>query len=136
VSDENVQIVLAGLELWNQRRFEEALEFVHPDLEWRPGEIFLDMDEVYRGHDGLLRFWEEWALPFESVTLEPGRHASGGDEVVIEAHFVARGRHGTDVDLHVFQRYTMRDGKLARFEAYPTWDEALAAAGLDPKTAP
>jgi hypothetical protein len=37
MSDENLELILGGLELWNQRRFEEALELVHPDLEWRPG---------------------------------------------------------------------------------------------------
>ncbi|HEX2233657.1 MAG TPA: nuclear transport factor 2 family protein [Thermoleophilaceae bacterium] len=130
MSEDNLRIVLAGLKLWNQGRFEEALELVHPDLEWRPGELFIDVDEVYRGHEGLMRFWEEFMLPFESITLQPARRAAGGDEVVIEAHFFARGRHGTDVDVHAYQRYTMRDGKLARFEAYPTWDEAMAAAGL------
>jgi ketosteroid isomerase-like protein len=134
MSDENLELILGGLELWNQRRFEEALELVHPDLEWRPGPLFLDVDELYRGHEGLLRFWDEWALPFEWVTLEPGRRASGGDEVVIEAHFIARGRHGADVDVHVYQHYTIRDGKLARFAGYPTWEEAMAAAGLPPET--
>jgi ketosteroid isomerase-like protein len=133
VSDDNFAVVLRGVELWNAGDFEAALEFVHPDVEWRPGELFLDVDEVYHGHEGLLRFWDEWALPFESVTLEPGRHTSGGDEVVIEAHFIARGRHGADVDVHIYQRYTMRDRKLVRFEAYPTWEEAMAAAGLTPE---
>jgi hypothetical protein len=73
---------------------------------------------------------------FESVTLEPGRRTSGGDEVVIEAHFLARGRHGADVDIHAYQRYTLRDGKLVRFEAYPSWEEAIAASGLDLEPSP
>jgi hypothetical protein len=130
MSESNLQIVLGGLELWNQSRLEEALEVVHPDLVWVPGPLLPDVDDVYHGHEGLLRFWEEFAGGFESMTLEPVRRASGGDEVVIEAHFFARGRQGIDVDVTAYQRYTMRGGKLVRFQAYASWEEPLAAAGL------
>jgi ketosteroid isomerase-like protein len=130
MSEQNLAIILRGLELWNAGDFEQALELVHPDLEWRPGPLLLDVDQVYRGHEGLLRFWEEFASPFETAILEPARRVTGGDEVVVEAYFDARGREGVEVDVDAFQRYTVRDGKLARFQAYGSLEEALAAAGL------
>ena len=130
MSDENLEIVLAGIESWNQGDIREVLDIIHRDLEWHPGPLLLDVDEVYRGHEGVLRFWDEFVSPFESLTLEPLRRAASRDEVVVEARFRARGRDGIEGDAFTYQRFTMRDGKLARFEAYDSWEEALAAAGL------
>jgi ketosteroid isomerase-like protein len=132
MSEDNLRIVLGGLELWNQGRFDEALELIHPDLEWRPGGVFPDLVGVYHGHEGLMRFWDEFSSVFETVSLEPRRRFAEGDEVVVEAHFEARGRDGVEVDMEVAQRYRMRDGKLALFEGYDRLEDALRAAGLDP----
>jgi ketosteroid isomerase-like protein len=130
MSDPHVELVMQGWERWNRGDMEGALELVHPDVEWRPGQLLLDVDEVYLGHEGVRRFWAEFMTPFESIAIEPLRHASEGDEVVINARFRARGRDGVTADVEVFQRYTVRDGKLAGFHAYPSWEAALAAAGL------
>jgi ketosteroid isomerase-like protein len=130
MSDANLQLVMRGWELWNRGDMEGALELVHPDVEWRPGPLLLDVEKLYRGRDGVRRFWDEFMTPFESISIEPVRHASEGEEVVIEGHFTARGREGVTGDVSVYHRYTLRDGRLARFQAYPSWEEALAAAGL------
>jgi ketosteroid isomerase-like protein len=134
VSNDNVELVLRGLQLWNREDIDSTLDLIHPDIEWRPGDVFLDADEVCRGHDGVRRFWADFMGPFEAISLEPLEQEAAGDEVVIRGRFLARGRQGITADLEVYQRYTFRAGKLARFEAYSSWDEALAAAGLPPKT--
>jgi ketosteroid isomerase-like protein len=130
MSDRNFDVVLRGYERWNRSDFAGALEFIHPDVEWRPGPLLLDVDELYEGHEGVLRFWDEFMTPFESISIEPVRHVSGGDEVVVQALFQARGREGVTGKIEVFHRYTIRDGKLVRFQAYLGWDQAVAAAGL------
>jgi ketosteroid isomerase-like protein len=130
MSESNFQLVMRGWEHWNRQDMDGALELVHPDVEWRPGQLLLDVDEVYRGHEGVRRFWDEFMTPFESISIEPVRHASEGDEVVIQALFRACGRDGVTGEVAVFQRYTVRDGKLAHFQAYPNWEAALAGAGL------
>jgi ketosteroid isomerase-like protein len=132
MSEGNLEQVLRGYDRWNHGDFAGALEFIHPDVEWRPGALLVDVDELYEGHDGVLRFWDEFMTPFESIAIEPIRHVTGGDEVVIQAHFQARGRGGVTGKIEVFHHYTLRDGKLIRFQAYPGWEEALAGAGLDP----
>ena len=132
MSDDNLALVMRGWELWNRRDIDGALELIHPDVEWRPGPLLLDVDEVYRGHEGVRRFWDEFMAPFDSISVEPERHASAGGEVVIQAHFRARGREGVTGEVTVHHRYTIRDGKLALFHAYPSWEEAVAAAGLPP----
>jgi ketosteroid isomerase-like protein len=130
MSDENFELVMRGFELWNRGEVESTLELLHPDVEWWPGDVILDADEVYRGHDGVRRFFTDFMGAFEAISVEPLEVRSHGDEVVIKARFQGWGREGVAGDLEVFQRYTIRDGKLARFEAYPSWEEALAAAGL------
>jgi ketosteroid isomerase-like protein len=130
MTNSNLDVVLRGLDLWNAGDFEEALELVHPDLEWRPGPLIPDRDAIYRGHEGLMRFWDEFSTAFDTVTIEPRRRFAERDQVVIEAHFEAQGREGVEVEMVVAQRYVMRDGKLARFQGYARLEDALAAAGL------
>lgn len=130
MTEHNFETIMRAYELWNRGDEEATLEFIEPDVEWRPGPVILDADTLYEGHAGVLRFWEEFRGAFESISIEPLEWKATGDEVVIRARFRARGREGVAADLEVFHRYTMPSGKLARFQAYPSWDEALAAAGL------
>jgi ketosteroid isomerase-like protein len=130
MSTSNYELVLRGYERWNHGDFAGALDFIHPDVEWRPGLLLPDVDELYRGHDGVLHFWEEFMTPFKSISIEPIRHVGGGDDVVIQALFQGRGRGGVTGKIEVFHHYTVLDGKLVSFRAYPSWEQALAGAGL------
>jgi SnoaL-like domain len=62
-----------GFELWNDRRFEDLLDFFHEKAVWdmRPFGI-PDMATAFQGHDGLRRFFAEWlqAFPDSSVEVE------------------------------------------------------------------
>jgi ketosteroid isomerase-like protein len=130
VSQENVELILRGFALWNAREFEATLELMDPEVEWRTGGVLPDVDDVYYGHDGVRRFWEDFMEPWETISIEPLQVSADGDEVVMLARFRARGREGIGVDLTAGQRYTVRSGKVVRFEGHPTHEEALAAAGL------
>jgi ketosteroid isomerase-like protein len=130
MTEGNLELIMRGFELWNRGDIEGTLGLIQPDVEWRAGDVILDADAVYRGHEGVRRFWTDFMGAFEAISVEPLDQKAAGDEVVIKARFQARGREGVTADLEVYQRYTLRDGKLARFEAYPSWEDALAAAGL------
>jgi ketosteroid isomerase-like protein len=130
MTERSFDLIMRGFDLWNRGDVDATLELIHPDVEWVTGDVIFDADPVYRGHEGLRRFWADFMGAFEAISVEPLDHRERGDEVVIKVRFRARGRDGVTADLEVNQRYTLRDGKLARFEAYETWDEALAAAGL------
>jgi SnoaL-like domain len=99
-------------------------------VEWRTGEVLPDVDPAYHGHEGIRRFFSDFMAPWEWISVEPDRVAAGDDQVVIEAHFRARGRQGIEVDLVVGQLYVIRDELVLRFEGHPSFDEALTAAGL------
>jgi ketosteroid isomerase-like protein len=61
----------------------------------------------------------------------PGEMIDAGDSVVVIATFQARGR-GSSVDLEKFEPHiwTIRDGKIVRFQWFNDRDEAMKAAGL------
>lgn len=128
---EGFDLIMRGFERWNRGDVDSTLDLIHPDVVWVTGDVIFDADPVYYGHEGLRRFWVDFMGAFEAISVEPLEHRAAGDEVVIKVRFLAEGRDGVTGDLEVYQRYSLRDGKLARFEAYPSWDEALAAAGLD-----
>ena len=54
-----------------------------------------------------------------------------GDRVFVTAHFRGRGKaSGAEVEGCRFEVYTLRDGKVLRFDEYADRPEALEAAGL------
>jgi ketosteroid isomerase-like protein len=68
---------------------------------------------------------------FESWVHIPGEIIDAGDKVLVITTFRARGR-GSSVDLDKYEPHvwTLRDGKVVRFEWFNDRDEAERAAGL------
>jgi ketosteroid isomerase-like protein len=68
--------------------------------------------------------WSEWDWEIEDVRER--------DDVVVTRTWVTgRGRgSGLVLDMRVGQVWTFRDGKVVRYEALPSWEDALAAAGI------
>jgi ketosteroid isomerase-like protein len=64
-----------------------------------------------------------------AVELE--RIVGDGDQVVALSHHRGRGKaSGAAVDVRVAYAYSIKDGKVFRWQAFMTWSEALEAAGL------
>jgi hypothetical protein len=101
-----------------------------PEVEWHTSGVFPDLTEVYRGRDGIQRFWRDFAAPWEEIELEPVTIEASGDDAVVEFRFCARGRGGVKVDMTIFHRFRRRDGLTSYVQSYATREEALAAAGL------
>ncbi len=94
------------------------------------------MDEVYRGHEGVRRFWAAFVEPWEEIRIGVAEvlAATGSGEdgtITVKARFRARGRDEIELDLDVFQVWRVRAGKLIEFRAFTTADEALAVAGIE-----
>jgi hypothetical protein len=92
---------------------------VAPDCQWiAPGEGIPNSGH-YTGPEGVARFFENLAASETVTAFEPRQFFSSGNDVVAlgyEACTVnANGRSvGTNWAMH----FTVRDGKLARFESY------------------
>jgi ketosteroid isomerase-like protein len=122
---ENTDIVVRLIDAWNQRDLKAALEEMHPQCEVRP----VEATETLRGHDGVAAAFRDWFEAFEQFTIEPEDFIAHGDRVLVPMRQRARGKgSGLEIEEHFFQLFTLRDGKVFRFEEYS--EEADARKGL------
>lgn len=93
---------------------------------------------VYRGHDGLRRFFREWHEAWETIDYSFEELIDAGDnEVVSVVTRRARGRaSGADVRWALALVWTLRNGKVARLAWFPTRADALEAAGASADSQP
>ncbi len=79
--------------------------------------------------DGVRAFFEKTAESFDPIRWEPREFIPAGRHVVVSAHVVAYGASsGTPIEIDEGQLWTFRDGLLSRLQAFPTVEEAHAAA--------
>ena len=132
MSQENVEIVRLAHEAWNRADLDEALLLIHPDAEWRgPSDLFLGMEEVYRGHAGIREWWEAAKEPWEYFESHIERTLEKGDRVVTVVRFEAVGKNsGVKVERPLVNVWELEGGLIVKFTAYYTLEEALDAEGL------
>jgi ketosteroid isomerase-like protein len=88
------------------------------------------MAKLYRGHDGIREFWTKWLAAWEAIEFKSLRAEDHGDHVIVEVEQRNRGRaSGVAVDIHYFQVYAIRKGKVTASYMTETRDKALEAAG-------
>jgi ketosteroid isomerase-like protein len=85
---ENVELMRRAFAAWNRRDIETALELMDPDVEWHPNLQLPDVDPIYRGRNGVRRFFKDFMDPWDTITVEPLETTARGDEVV-----ACRSRH-------------------------------------------
>ncbi len=88
--------------------------------------------DVYRGHDGLRRFFREWHEGWDRVEYDFDELLdAGGDQVITLVTRRGRGRaSGAEVELQLALVWTLRDGRVIRVQWFPTAEEARGAAGI------
>jgi ketosteroid isomerase-like protein len=85
---------------------------------------------TYRGFDGFQQWIKEWEDAWGEVRYELQDVIEVGDGlVVIPAHIVAKGAgSGVETDNVFGWMFQFRDGRVVRFHAYGSVDEAMEAA--------
>jgi SnoaL-like domain len=114
------------------------LAIYHPEVELIPpskGESILGFDPVYRGHQGVRRFFEQWKSGFGRHRYDAREIAdAGGDRFAIR--FGLSGTIG-ETEAEVQEEYanvnTLEGGLLIRQENFYEWRGALAALTESPK---
>jgi uncharacterized protein len=132
MSKENVQAVLRGYQAFNRGDLEAAVEGFHPQIEWSGPGVLPEKREVYRGIEGVRRFWGTWRAEFEDFTVEIEEVIDAGEQVIVMAAVSGTGRgSGAHVRSPTFPHvWTIQDGQTVRMEMLRTRAEALEAAGL------
>jgi ketosteroid isomerase-like protein len=131
MSRENVEAARRGFEALERGGVEAFLDFIDPEFETTtPPELTVE-PATYKGREGLRHYFESFYEIMEEVRFEPEEFIDAGDQVVVPARLVARGRDtGIEAVQQLAMVWTIRDGKGLRVDTYATRAEALAAAGL------
>jgi ketosteroid isomerase-like protein len=130
VSEENVEIVRRWIDAGNRADLDGWLSGFAPEGEWHTSGRFADRG-VYRGREGLVRYWAEVQGDIEELTTSVSEIRANGDKVFVAATLSGRGRQSkARFEERAWLVTTCCDGRLERVEAYLDPDEALEAAGL------
>ena len=123
------ELVRDILEALNRGDVDGMLARMHADFEWTPLEAS-PIARVYRGHQQVRRYVEDWLSTFEGVRIDLGEPDEIGDRVVAPVHGHGRGRaSGLVIDTRFCQLWTVGDGLAMSMEEYPTREDALATLG-------
>ncbi len=131
-TQENKQLVIEGYRLYQRGQISELLNNYHDDAEWTGPELELvPFSGTFRGKVGIAQYFSELDASVHANSFEPTRFIPEGDNVVVTglANWVAKptGRTYDCPWVHVF---TLRDGKVARFECY--YDTAATEKAFQP----
>ncbi|MEK6272570.1 MAG: nuclear transport factor 2 family protein [Actinomycetota bacterium] len=130
MSQENVEVVRRCYELMTNRDFSAFPEVAHPDLVFDLSRNVFNPG-VYRGLDGVRRFFEQVDEMWDGFEARPEEFINGGDHVVAAVRISGRGRGGVEVEMQIFAVWMLREGKVVRVTGgYRERGEALEAAGL------
>jgi ketosteroid isomerase-like protein len=135
VSQENVQLARRHIDAWNRGDLDAWVELFHPNCEYI-SELIGRMegsDNVFRGREGVRRFWDEWHSVWD-ITVEVSEIRDLGDTVLTIGRNRARGSaSGVNLDVPMAYVAEVEGGLTRRLRAYHDPVEALEAVGLSPQ---
>jgi ketosteroid isomerase-like protein len=127
----NAELVRDAFERWNDRDHAALLEQIAPDVEIRAASSQLSGGEPFRGHDGYREWIAAMEESFDVWQIDPETFQEHGDVVVVLGHMHLRGRgSGVELDQETGWLVEVRDGKMTRFQAFLSHEEALSAGGI------
>jgi ketosteroid isomerase-like protein len=127
--DEDFTQLIQDDEQWRQLAT-AAAPLVHDDaVSIRPG---IPGAIRYIGVEGFRRLWLDWLAPWAEYHTAVEAAFDCGDRVLLLQRSSGRMEGSpAEVHLHPGVVWTVRDGKIARFEVYTDRAEALKAVGLE-----
>lgn len=127
---ENKKLVMEGYRLFQTGDIRNLLDRYHDDAEWlSPESEFVPFAGCFHGKAEIAQFFYELDAAVKPISFVPKQFIAEGDQVVVtgDATWLARntGRSYDSPWVHVF---SLRDGKVARFQSY--YDTAGAERAL------
>ena len=142
MSQENVKIVKAllppsGTDIVPLIRDDEAFarmsEAISPFLadDFHGTRVFPGLNQTFVGLEGFRETWLDWLAPWATYRATTEGLIDAGDRVVNLARDYGR-RKGMDEEVELIGGaiWTVREGKVARYDGYADRADALKAAGL------
>jgi ketosteroid isomerase-like protein len=131
MSQANVEVIRAMYEHWARGDF--PVSFFDSEVEHsRIGADTPDMEGKWRGAGDVSRAMVEYLHPFSDLRIEAESIIDlDDDRVLVLSRHTARGKlSGAPIDHELGDLFTLRAGKVVRYDSY--WDraEAMKAVGL------
>lgn len=132
MSEETVKLFTGAIDAWNRCDRDAFLAPMHLEAEWE-SEIMKQTegaDRVYRGRDGLERYWDEWHATWD-LHIEVNEIRDLGPSLLVFAEARVKGhRSGVELAGPVAYLCEFEDGLIRKATSYLRPEEALEAAGL------
>jgi ketosteroid isomerase-like protein len=125
-----VDIVQAAIDAYLRGDESAMLEMAAPDIVVTQ---FPDQPDLrdYHGHDGLMQVMTQWIATWDDWSIEISRIRDVGDLVVVSGRQRGRGKgSGVPVEGDVTLVFTVRQGKIVRWQMFSSERQALEAVGL------
>ena len=131
MSQQNVEALRDVFDAFNSGDLDRIVAFTHPDFEGVvPPELSAEPD-IYRGHDGIRRYFQSFEEAMAEIRFHEDRLWDVGDSVVVAVRLTAEGRQtAIPVEQQFALAWTFRDGRAVRVQAYATLSQALESVGL------
>jgi ketosteroid isomerase-like protein len=131
ITDEDIERMKRGFALYNEQKFDALRELVSPEVVVeRPGEF-----PPIQGWDAFRQLQEPDAFAWQR--MHPLGWTINGDKALLHVRMHAQGAaSGIELDIEGWQVWTVRDGVVARIQAFTEEAPARAAAGLGQNASP
>ena len=134
-SQENKQVAIRGYEMFKSGNIQGILDTCADDIEWTSTESeYVPFSGTFHGKNGVGEFFTKLGQSWELQQFEPQNFIAEGDKVAVTG--MSRGKAkptGVEFEDRWVHIFTIRDGKIARFEQYG--DSAAAVAAFMPTQA-
>lgn len=130
MSRQNLQAVQAAFYAYHRGDMERVVEFADPDLVVTQTAEMPDA-ETFHGRRGFIEAIDAWREAWDSFRVERLRTRAVGDHVLTTVRQRARGRRsGVEVEGLLTFVFTLKAGKLVRWQMFADEANALEAVGL------
>jgi ketosteroid isomerase-like protein len=123
----DIDVVRGSHEAFRRRDLDAFLAYMDPEIEFTS--LILEVEGVYRGHEGIRSWWENIlaVFPHWQPQVEDAREV--GDRVLLRVRAEGAGTgSGIHVDRVIWQVAEVRDGRLRAWRFFRTEQEALVSA--------
>jgi ketosteroid isomerase-like protein len=131
MSQANVEIAKVTNAALNRGDVDATLESFAPDAEVEDLANGPDQASVVKGTAAIRQAWGLWIAAFDDLRADIEEYIDVGASVICATHWMGYGKaSGISVDVHQFDVYDFRDGKIVRASlGHKSKDEALRFAG-------
>jgi ketosteroid isomerase-like protein len=131
VAGSNAELVRDAFERWNAGEHDSLLAQIDPDVEIVVASAQITGGDPYRGHDGYRQWIATMEDSFDLWEIFPEVFEERGEAVLVLGRMHVRGRgSGVELDQETGWIVEVRDGKMTRFQAFLSHEEARAAGGI------